>query len=167
VLYTLERTANLSDIPGPKFVYTHLLLPHQPFIFDENGDALDPTQHDNWNVYLGQHKYATKVMREMVVKILAQYGEDNQPVIILQSDHGARNLKRRTKDSDRVVLNGYLEFYPIENAHHILNALYLPGFDTATLPRDLPPIETFPVVLNHYLNAGVKVVEYIPGPRRE
>lgn len=158
--YSLERTASLEDIPSPKFVYTHVLLPHQPFIFDENGDMLDPVHQDDWNYYLGQHKYATKLARELVTRLLENADPDNPPVIILQSDHGARNLKRRTKDSDKVVLNGYLEKYPISNAYHILNAMYLPGFDTSTLPDNIAPIDTFVVVLNHYLDAGVQVEQY-------
>ena len=54
-------------------------------------------------------------------------------------------------------MNGYLDNYPAQYAESILNALYLPGYDTSQLPLDYPPINTFVLVLNHYLNAGVSI----------
>ncbi len=47
--------------------------------------------------------------------------------------------------------------------HYILNALYLPGFDQSQLSQDMPPIETFAIVLNHYLGTDLKV-NPIPAP---
>ncbi len=155
VISTLDKTANLSGIPSPKFVFTHVLLPHEPFIFDENGDLLPPQASDDWHFYLGQHKYTTKLAEQLITKLLAKADPDNPPVIILQSDHGARNLERKTKDN--IALNGILENYPGRDMHMILNALYLPGYNTGQLHKDMPPIDTFAVVLNFYLNAGVKV----------
>jgi hypothetical protein len=110
---------------------------------------------DDWHYYLGQHKYTTKLMKQLITHILENADPDNPPVIILQSDHGARNLVKKTKDN--IILNGYLENYPEKYAHDILNALYLPGYDTSSLPVDMEPIKTFEYVLNFYLHAGVSV----------
>ena len=92
---------------------------------------------------------------DLATKLLANADPDNPPVIILQSDHGARNLERKT--ADKIVMNGYLENYPLMYMYYILNAMYLPGYDISTLPDNLAPVDTFVVVLNHYLNAGVSV----------
>jgi hypothetical protein len=156
ILYTLERTANLpSDIHSPKFVYTHLLLPHDPYIFDRDGNLLPPEDNYDNHFYLGQYEYTAKLAEDLVTKLLAQADPANPPVIILQSDEGARNIQRR--DHNNVILGGVMENYPIANAYYILNALYLPGYDTRQLPDNLPPIDTFVVVLNHYLDAGLEV----------
>jgi len=128
ILYTLDMTANLPESEAPKFVYTHVLLPHTPFIFDEDGNLLPPQDADDWHYYLGQYNYATKLAEDLVAHLLANADPNNPPVIILQSDEGARNLIRTTNDN--IILNGHLENFPLEYSHDILNALYLPGYDT-------------------------------------
>lgn len=153
----LDKTVNLQYVDSPKFVYTHILLPHKPFIFEEDGSLLDQDYRDDWSMYLGQHKYATVLARQLIDDILAQADPDNPPVIIFQSDHGARNINARTNDEEALVLGGYLEDYPLDYAHVIINALYLPGFDHSRLNRNIDPIDTFIVVLNHYLDADIKI----------
>jgi hypothetical protein len=131
------------------------VLPHTPFIFDKDGNLLPPQNFEDWHYYLGQYQYTTKLAMQLTQKLLANADPENPPVIIVQSDHGARNLQRRIKDN--IVTNGYLENFPGRYTQYILNALYLPGYDTSKLPIDLPPIQTFVIVLNHYLNAGVSI----------
>ncbi len=155
IMNTLHQTENLDSVPSPKFVYTHFLLPHTPFIFDANCNLLPPQAAEDWHYYEGQYVCATKQAMRLISNLLANADPDNPPVIIVQSDEGARNLMSRTKDN--IVVNGYMENYPGKYNQYILNALYLPGFDTSKLPNDLPPIQTFQVVLNHYLNAGVTI----------
>ena len=155
IQYALAQTTAQPKGSAPLFVYTHLLLPHEPFIFDKNGKLNPPQDFYDWHYYQGQYQYTTKVMEQLITKLLAQADPANPPVIILQSDEGARNLQSRT--SSHIVINGVLENYPSQYFSLILNTMYLPGFDTSSLPADLPPIQTFALVLNHYLNAGVAV----------
>lgn len=155
LLYSLDKTIDPGNIASPKFVYTHILLPHEPFIFDENCNLLPPQAHDDWTYYLGQHKCATKLAERLITKLLAQADPSNPPVIIIQSDHGARNLP--TKAADGTIINRRLAKYDLKYANYILNALYLPGFDTRQLSNTMDPAETFAIVLNHYLNAGLMV----------
>jgi hypothetical protein len=153
IFYTLDQTTSLSTLRSPKFVYAHVLLPHMPFIFDEDGNLLPPQDNSDWHYYMGQHQYATKVMEGLITKLLANANPRNPPVIIIQSDHGARNMIRKAKDN--ILMDGYLENYPIDNAYKNFNAMYLPGIDPSTLSTSMPPINTMILVLNHYLNAGV------------
>jgi hypothetical protein len=48
ILYTIENISTV-DISSPKFVYVHLMLPHKPFMFDENGNVTAPLYYRNWN----------------------------------------------------------------------------------------------------------------------
>jgi hypothetical protein len=153
IFYTLDQTADLANLRSPKFVYTHVLLPHEPFIFDKDGNLLPPQDNYDWHYYMGQHQYATKLMENLITKLLANADPANPPVIIIQSDHGARNMIRRAKDN--ILMDGYLENYPIDNAYKNFNAMYLPGIDPSSLNDKMPPINTMVLVLNHYLNAGV------------
>jgi hypothetical protein len=161
--YSLQATTSLPNGPAPKFVYTHLLLPHPPFIFDENGNLLPPQAADDWHYYLGQYKYTTKLAEQLVTTLLAKADPDNPPIIILQSDEGARNLQRRGPDN--VVMNGYLENYPGQYNQYILNALYLPGFDYSQLRQDMLPVDTFQIILSHYLQVNLPITDY-QGPRQ-
>jgi len=150
ILYTIKNVAD-AKISSPKFVYTHLMLPHSPFMFDENGNVTDPEYYINWNSYLENYKYAISVAEKMVTNILSQSDPSNPPIIILQSDHGAR-IKPQTK----VVIAGKtMQIFPEEYKTNIMFALYFPGYDTSTIPQDVNPINTFPIIFNHLFNANI------------
>ncbi len=149
IKYEFTKISSLSEVKSPKFVVAHLLFPHVPFVADKEGNVLDPMYQYNWNYYLGQHMYATRLAQELITRLLKNADPDNPPVIIIQSDHGARNEKRPTRDS--IILDNFAQHYQ----NNILFALYLPGYDTAQLPRKIDPIDTFVIVMNHYLDAGI------------
>ncbi len=154
VSFTAEKIGDLSEIPSPKFVYVHLMIPHNPFIFDANGNRVDPIFYQNWNYYLDQYQFTIGIMQRMIDNILQDADPQHPPVIVIQSDHGARN-GFASWHTDAVTL----EDYPQEYANHILNILYLPGFDTSQLPQDLKPINTFPLIFNHYFHTDIPLVK--------
>mgnify|MGYP000990079600 CR=1 FL=1 len=146
VLFVAKELESL-DIPSPKFVYAHLLLPHKPFMFDENGEILDSNHYANWNYYFGQYKFTLKVIQSTIKTILANANPDYPPVIILQSDHGARNLQ------DLDFPN--LENYPDENVGSIVFAIYAPACPTLPLEDGMDPINTFPIVFNCLFDTSI------------
>jgi hypothetical protein len=148
ILYTINNVAT-PNIESPKFVYVHLMLPHMPFMFDENGNVIDQHYFKNWNHYLGNYKYAIKVAKNLVMNILAQSKPENPPVIILQSDHGARN--KHSGGSNGEALQNFPEKYKT----NIMYTLYIPGYDMSKLSQDIDPIDTFPIILNHLFNADI------------
>ena len=149
ISFTADKVGNLNEISGPKFVYVHLLLPHNPFMFDKSGNPVDPQFYFNWNYYLGNYQYAMTIAKRTISNILSQYDSTDQPIIILQSDHGARNLNAQTKGA--VTLSNY----PDEDQFDIMNALYLPGYDYSQLTQDIKPINTFPIILDHYFGENI------------
>ncbi len=154
VFFTADKIGQLSDIPSPKFVYVHLMIPHNPFIFDANGDPLDPVFSQNWNYYLGQYQFTIRIMEQMINNILREADPQRLPIIIIQSDHGARN-GLASWHPDAVILKDY----PMEYANHILNIMLLPEFDTSQLPQDLKPINTFPIIFNHYFGTEIPLIK--------
>ena len=143
VSLTRTRIANLGDIPAPRFVYVHLMLPHAPFMFDENGSLNERKNFLNYNYYLGNYIYSMDVAREMISGILSVADPSNPPVIVLQSDHGARNMLV-TNSPYKVLLDGY----PEEYKRAIVNVIRLPGCTDAPLTPDMDPINTFPIIFN-------------------
>jgi hypothetical protein len=150
--FTVDHIAD-REIPSPKFVYVHLLLPHTPFAFAEDGSIMDSDRFTNWNYYLDNYKFSIKIAREMVNRILQEADPENPPIIILQSDHGARNGLNRREGS--AILPNYPEIYKT----HIMFALFLPGYDYASLPQDIDPVNTFPIVFNHLFDDDIPLIK--------
>ncbi|MBR3971653.1 MAG: hypothetical protein IKJ83_02045, partial [Ruminococcus sp.] len=67
-------------------------IPHQPFFFDSKGILIEDLSHFNdWgdkSYYLNQLKYCTTLLEKTIENIIEN---DPNSVIILMSDHGARN----------------------------------------------------------------------------
>lgn len=77
---------------GPTMVLTHLLLPHTPFVFDAEGDAVSVNHFNDWEdprYYLGQYQYASRCM-EQLADTIQRY--DPGAVIAFTSDHSARAI---------------------------------------------------------------------------
>jgi len=151
--FTAAKISDLGEVPSPKFVHAHLLLPHYPFMFAENGSINDPIYYYNWNYYLGNYKFTINLAQKMVNDILENADPDHPPIIILQSDHGARNILVAARNGVQ------LENFPEEYKRDILNAMYLPGYDISQLPQDMNPMNTFPIIFNHYFNADIPLVK--------
>ena len=154
ILHALE---SLKTIPGsaygPHFVFAHLLLPHEPFIFSRTGKSRYPSypfsiwhsvQENNWipadydSAYAEQVKYGDKRILG-VIDTLLRYSP-HPPIIVLQSDHGP---------SGRLDL-GSVEKSDVHERMAILNALYLPGIAADWQHKDMTPVNTFRIILNHY-----------------
>jgi hypothetical protein len=152
ISFTVDHIAS-KEAPSPKLVYVHLMLPHFPFVFDRNGDITDHDQPTNWNHYLENYIYSITVAEAMINNILTEANVNNPPVIILQSDHGARN-HLTAREGSAILPN-----YPEEFKTLILFALYLPGFDYSSLPQDIQPINTFPLVFNYLFEENMPLMK--------
>jgi hypothetical protein len=152
IYFTVENIDN-EQVPSPKFVLVHLLLPHLPFMFDRNGAILDSAHFTNWNYYLETYIFTIRITEKIVDNILRNADPANPPVIILQSDHGVRNESSYTEG---VI---FLSNYPEEYKTLILNAMYIPGYDYSDLSQDIDPINTFPVVFNYLFDANITLTK--------
>jgi hypothetical protein len=136
----------LAQLPGiaaqraarPKFVYAHLMMPHSPYLFDKEGRrirrgmGMDDQSPD---LYLGQLIYENKLLTNAIAGILKN--SKAPPIIIVQGDHGYRNLPVEHRQ---------------EEATTILNALYMPGSNTNWLYPGITPVNTFRLIFNHYFD---------------
>ena len=139
-------TIPARDLGGPKFVFAHLIIPHPPFIFAEDGSRSDPlvflNEKDQYPAdkyakgYVMQLQFINREITRIVEEIIAQ--SDVPPVIIIQGDHGP-----------------WLQ--PKERRLTILNAYYLPGREE-TLSEAITPVNTFRVVFNLYLGGEFKLL---------
>lgn len=144
-----EYMADINNIPSDKtFTIFYISLPHQPFLVDENGKSLPPNAYMNWEnneYYLGQYKYATKLMITILENIVQN---DANSIIVLQSDHGARASGTEL----------FLKKFSAVDMTNILNAVYVGG-ENAEYIKGQSAINTFRLVLKNELGLDMEVIE--------
>lgn len=96
-LIPLTLKAASEKIPQPKFVLTHLMMPHYPYYYDRNGNKfpleqlMEGNQHRQHN-YIEYLQYSNKKVLEIIDHILANSA--TPPVIVLMGDHGFRHFDK-------------------------------------------------------------------------
>jgi hypothetical protein len=137
-----------ASLSGPKFIFAHLVIPHQPFVFGPNGEPLvipervykGQTYYPPKDYAIGYRNQAVYISQKILEVIQVILEESNQPpVIILQGDHGPSHFT----ESDRMA---------------ILNAFYFPGQESR-LYTDITPVNSFRLMFNSYFNAGFDLLE--------
>lgn len=128
ILFVISKLENLSKIPGPKFVFAHLVIPHPPYVFGPNGEFTNYDVADNPG-YLNQIAYIDKQIIALTNKLITN--SNTPPIIVIQADHGGINT-------------------PPDGRTKILNAYYLPNDGTKLLYPNISPVNTFRIILNYY-----------------
>jgi hypothetical protein len=94
-LYALTKKIAETE-PNAKIIYSHLLMPHYPYYYNETGElrsfeALQKRSLDNNEDYLAYLKYTNREMILLIDHLLAH--SSVPPVILLVRDHGNRQYK--------------------------------------------------------------------------
>lgn|GEM_PF-706116 len=142
-LNLLKRAAEIIEESqqDPKFLFFHIFLPHEPFVFDENGDSVSYENMHNWinaKYYTGQLRFLSTKIEELANIILRS---DPDAVVLMQSDHGARAFSGMNEEEQRANFN----------------SLYLRGQDIDI--EGLSAINTLRLALNHALGLKLKMLE--------
>lgn len=125
-VFALNSLEKLPDLPGKKFVYAHLYITHQPYVFNPDG-SFNPYLQQGGAGYREQIRFADTRLLEIIKTILAK--SNPEPIIVLQSDHSL------FQNADRVK---------------ILNAYYLPDGGEKQLYDTVTPVNTFRIIFNKY-----------------
>lgn len=150
----LDQLLELSKIianPGPKFVFVHLLLTHDPYVFTKDGYYTNRTATNLRSganpLYLGQLQFANKILLATIDTILKS--SKKPPIIILQSDEGP--YPKAFRDN----LNGFswkkATIAEMREKIRILNSFYLPGQTSTPLYDNISPVNSFRMIFNLYL----------------
>jgi hypothetical protein len=157
VLNTFGGLAEVNEIESRKFVFSHIVCPHPPYLFDREGNSVPEAEFDmnNWGdeqkkYCLNQLIYINKEVQKLVDEILT--GSETPPIIILQADHGPRNTFIEGK-------------FPTEDMFkegmRILNAIYIPGQKYNLLYDSITPVNTFRVIFNTLFDENYELLEDI------
>lgn len=153
VLKSFEMLAEMPAIQGPKFVFAHIMCPHWPYVFDADGNPIDPIdwsrEPNHRKKWLDQISFVNKKVEVMVDQILS--ASSVPPIIILQGDHGIR-LTQSTDEGRPTEATA-------RDSLEILNALYLPQGGDALMYEAITPVNTFRVILNFYFDADLPLLD--------
>lgn len=161
VLYNFETLAKIPEIPGPKFIFAHIVVPHPPFVFDKNGNLTQPGYSFSFNDgndfpgskeeyktgYVDQVEFVNGKLQGVIDAILAK--SSTPPIIILQADHGPGMLTDFTSSENTCL----------EERFSIFAAYYLPGLEDTPIPEDITPVNTFRIIFNEYFSTDLPMLE--------
>ncbi len=140
---------------GPKFVFAHILSPHPPYVFTENGGTvlLDKQLDTRVNInliklnkqsYLEQLKYIENQLYTLAEFILKNSKEP--PIIIIQGDHGFSLFSTPELSSGKLIPSA--EY--IQARMGVLGAYYFPKGGKVILYDTISPINVTRGLLRYY-----------------
>jgi hypothetical protein len=151
ILYDLEMLERIpEEIAGPKYVFVHIPLPHEPFVFGPQGEPVQYAETLDEAAYLQAYREQVLYLNRRLIPILKGILESSNvpPIVLLQGDTGPGRVSK-------------------ERRMAILNALYLPGVDaTGGLPRGsggvnstISPVNTYRLIFNQYFGSSLPLLE--------
>jgi len=162
LLFTFKSLSEIPHMKSPKFVLAHILAPHPPFVFGNNGEAIKSDRpfyfrrgntrlngsekEEYMEKYKNQLSFINNKLQETIGTILSHSAEP--PIIILQGDHGPGAM---------------LDYDSLENTNlkermSILNAFYLPQNGQKELYDNITPVNSFRVIFNHYFGTNLNLL---------
>jgi hypothetical protein len=147
-LYALDRLDEVPSLPGPKYVFAHLVTTHPPYVHNADGSYTGREQVarlGDAESYRRQLTYANSRMLAFVDRVLA---DDPDAIIILQADEGpfpARYKEEEWRFKWRTATDAELE-----EKFGILFAMRVPDADLAAegFHDEITPINTFRMLFN-------------------
>ena len=143
-----KKLADLKRGKSPNFVFAHMLAPHTPFVFTQDGKFKTKeqlkllTREQN---YLDQLIYANSQIQALIDNLLAR---DKKPIIIIQADEGPFP-NRYLADEAGFDWHKATD-QELRQKFRILNSIYFPNKQYENLYKDMTPVNTFRLIFNQY-----------------
>jgi hypothetical protein len=149
IIDSVTRLVSSQKRLSPKFVYSHLIMPHWPYYFDSIGSRIPESklmnaQYGNRDTYLDYLKYSNHKILDLVNDIWQK--TNGEAIIILLSDHGCREC---------------LETDPNKGNAELLNisAVYFPDKNYTGFYKGMSNVNLFRVVLNSQFNKKLSLIK--------
>jgi hypothetical protein len=155
VLKQFDFLKKSIHLKSPHFVFCHILCPHAPFMFERDGTrryikAPDEDMHRK-KLYAEQVQYVNTRMMNILQELIEV---DPNSVVVVQGDHGPAydNVEffyGNVDDSKKGL---------IKERMAILNAYRFPKNNSPFIPRDITPVNSWRIILNHYFTASLPLL---------
>lgn len=131
-LESIDEVVKISAMPEATFTIVHLLKPHAPVVFNEDGEVIPWNYRPGPEEFFAELRYVNSRFLYLIDSILAR--STHPPVIIFQADHGS-------------ILG--MGPAPARNTlFDIYAAYYLPSPFSIEFPKPFTAVNTFRLVLN-------------------
>jgi len=137
--YALETLPELPKLEGNNFVYAHLLVTHDPFVFMPDG-SFNTSYKITPENYTYTVEYIDSTLPSIAEKIIEN--SDTPPIILIMGDHGAP-----------------LKGTPIGERIGILLAVYLQGKEPAGFYEGITPVNVFRLMFNNLLDTQYELID--------
>ncbi len=154
-----EQIRRAAQRPGPTFTFAHILLPHEPFVFDRHGNYVDydeEARRGRRRNYVEQTEY-TNGRIEALLDDLLDTDPDEQPIIVLSADEGPHPVRFKQDEENFDWTKATDD--ELEEKMAILNAYFLPDVDDPGLYDGISPVNTWRVIFNAYFGADLPLLE--------
>lgn len=149
-LYELTKSIASKKSKHPKFVYTHLVMPHFHYYFDKKGEPtplekiMDNYYSRNKTAYIEYLQYANEKLLALIDHI--KKSAEKPPIILLMSDHGYRQFNKGEQvDSKYYFMN--------------INSILIPGNNYSGFYDGLSNVNQFRVLLNSQFNLHLPLLK--------
>jgi hypothetical protein len=153
----------LSQLPKwtrdgrPLFVFAHLTVPHEPYVFNADCSIRPPLwpsyavvqdETPEKQAYVAQILCLNQRLKGVVENLLQD--SPSPPVILLQGDHGHGRMPLHIPDLDNVTPDRIAE------RAHVFAAYYLPGAGKGLIYDSISPVNVFRSVFRQYFQADLR-----------
>ena len=138
-LYTLADLTEVAAMPEATFAIIHLMQPHTPVNFNENGDIIEQNNKPSPAEFYADLRYSNSQFLRIIDTILQDSA--NEPVIVFQADHGSHFGKVWTADNRLTHFDIYA-------------AYYLPEPFAMDIPKPFTLVNSFTLILNEVFATG-------------
>jgi len=152
ILYEFDKLAEVPAMEEPTYVFAHIFVPHEPYVFDRDGNyvSLEEEEERGRNVgYVEQLIFTNTKLMALIDEILST--SEVPPIIILQADEGPWP-ERYDRDEYYFKWEEATDT-ELKQKMGILNAYYLPNVDYERhLYPSITPVNSFRLVFNLYFD---------------
>lgn len=142
-----DNTKKISDVfkyinsvikkDKKKLVFIHLLMPHPPYVFNENGNQNSGADYMDFETngkrilnkksYINYMKYTDTRVLDFIDEI---FSKNRRPIILIMGDHGARTVEflqneekyeNEIKKEYKYYFNTFLAYYNPDMQHELYN----------------------------------------------
>jgi hypothetical protein len=159
---SLKNIASRGDKTQPNFTFAHVLAPHPPYIFDQNGSwpSYDNEANDNGipekTKYTNELNYLNKRIKDTVSYIRQQ---SPNAVVFIQADEGPYPAEFRGEITAQHNYNPInLPLGDMKQKFGILASYYMPGVDSSEVKNIDASVNTFRFILDHYLGYNLPML---------
>lgn len=168
-VWDLQTFSQLVDLPGPKFVFMHLFLPHEPWVVDAEGGYVTEQADEGRSFperYRTQWSFVHRQMTSLIQGLLDK-PEETRPIIILTTDEGPN--PRDMPETENNIDWASATDAQLDQKFAIFAAYYLPGVSNTCMYAGMSSVNTFRLVFDLYFDANLPLLpdrNYIHRDRR-